>query len=383
MARRRPGQRKRERKNGKRNGKGKGTEKEEEARPVFVEKRSSHFIRFDKSEAAVRIEPQKSTSFKIMSRNPFIFDASSIDRADTIPFRQDDEEIWPEEPIDTNTSCMDQIESFMKMVDDDNLSKWQAENKKLRSQKTLLENIIKKYILAPVQDQYGGTFTAEEVFERWCFETSNVGNTTSWHNPLAENVFDLTFAEMPFEQQELSLAILENDQLKSTIAELQAFFDECVFAPPTHSAHRSRSSNQQKEPESSANQPLDRVSLAKRYRELFEEHDETALKRSAQESKNEKTREDFVNNLRMENIQLKADNEQLENKLKDTMDFARDIGSRMKTLMKQSQEKFDKMSSQVEGAFEKINILKIKKSKPKKNRWLKVFSRKKKDPRDH
>ena len=77
-----------EMKNGKRNGKGKGTEKEEEARPVFVEKRSSHFIRFDKSEAAVRIEPQKSTSFKIMSRNPFISDTSSFDRADTIPFRQ-------------------------------------------------------------------------------------------------------------------------------------------------------------------------------------------------------------------------------------------------------------------------------------------------------
>ena len=277
---------------------------------------------------------------------------------------------------------MDQIESFMKMVDDDNLSKWQAENEKLRSQKTSLENIIKKYILAPVQEQCRGTFTAEEVFERWCSETSNVGNTTSWHNPLAENVFDLTFAEMPFEQQELSLAILENDQLKSTIAELQAFFDECVFAPPAHSAHRSRSSNQQKEPESSANQPLDRVSLAKRYRELFEEHDKTALKRSAQESENSKTHEDFINNLRMENIQLKADNEQLENKLKDTLDFARDIGSRMKTLMKQSQDKFDQMSSQVEGAFEKISILKSNKSKPKKNRWLKVFSRKKKDPRD-
>ena len=133
-------------------------------------------------------------------------------------------------------------------------------------------------------------------------------------------------------------------------------------------------------------QSLEEKSIAEKYRNLFEKRVKTVLTRSAEGSTNIKisegeTYEYIINNLRLENIKLKADIQQLESKLKDVTFCATGLGKMMTMIEKQSQEKMEGMTTLLEGLSEKIILLKNT-SKPKKNKWLKIFSRKKKDRKD-
>jgi len=208
-------------------------------------------------------------------------------------------------------------------------------------------------------------YSKEEVFQTWYPGASH-------HSKQTSSTFEITG-----EQNNISHLQLENHKLKSQISLLSNCFDKYCFTP----AQR---------------QHNDAAATARQYRSLLNRRFESAVmayqldiykdrctrgminvftaekEKKSDDTDENKVKEELVNNIRMENVQLKTDKEYLKMEMESMNQHLENLNKKMNEWMKQSQQLMQNLTIRLERAFEQIHLLKVK-TKPKKKWFMKLF----------